>query len=65
MEDLTIWEQAIKYIYIKGHCSIVLVEYMNQNRKIFELCEVCFHLAKFYTQNKSIYTLVNRYNYTQ
>ncbi len=36
-EDLTIWEQTIKKVKIRGHCSIVLAKYMNENRKIFEL----------------------------
>jgi hypothetical protein len=33
-EDLTIWQQTIKKVKIKGHISMIWVEYMNQNRKI-------------------------------
>jgi hypothetical protein len=36
-EDLTIWEQTIEKVKIRGHRSIVLAKYMNENRQIFEL----------------------------
>jgi hypothetical protein len=64
-ENLTIWEQTIKKVKIKSCISLIWDEYMNENKKIFELWMKRVSIWPKLTHKTKVYTLVNRYNYTQ
>ncbi len=61
-ENLTIWKQTIKKVKIRSRISIIWGEYMNENKKIFELWMKHVSIWPNLAHKIKLYTLVNRYN---
>jgi hypothetical protein len=55
----------MKEVNIKSHLFIFLVEYINQNMKIFELWMKYDYVWPNLTHKIKVYTLVNKYMYIQ